>query len=232
MPFQPRAEETDEAARWLPRDSPRFEGPLEDVAMGCRQVSSATKVGISLALLMVVMAAGTSGVCSAQERGQPAFGAGLKWQSPAIQQTAGYSPSAAESSRARPATPARPGTNRIAMNDGEIVIDGGMTMFDGDPEFVGSAGLSGGTITEPCTSCRTPPWHGSVAPPACYGPGHCGPACDPCDPCHPCDPCDRPYRRSCFPRLQALFGEGYLASPMPPCEPRCRHCGAAVPVGF
>jgi hypothetical protein len=201
--------------------------------MGCRQISTAAKAGIPPALLMVVMVAGASGFCSAQEWGQLGSGVDLNWQSPAVRQTAGYSPSPAESSGTRPAIPVRPGTDRIARNEGEIVIDGGMMMFDDDPEVVGSAGLSsGGMIMEPCTSCRTPPWHGSVAAPAFRGPTHCGPACDPCDPCHPCDPCDRPYRRSCFPRLQALFGEGYLASPVPPCEPRCRHCGAPVPVGF
>lgn len=162
--------------------------------------------------------------------GSSAEAAELNWQSPVIRQTAGYQQNAPALPRQTVAS--RPGSSRIAMTDGEVIMDGGMMMFDEEPTYVGSAGISGGMMSEPCTTCRTPPWHGNVAPPVCYGPGQCGPVCDPCDPCQPCDPCDRAYRRSCFPRLQALFGEGYLASPMPPCEPRCRHCGAPVPVGF
>lgn len=176
---------------------------------------------------LFVKAQATCAVMLAVVMGGSAAAAELNWQSPVIRQTAGYQQNVPASPRQRSAS--RPGSSRIAMNDGEVIMDGSMMMLDGEPSFGGSAGMSGGMMSEPCTTCRTPPWHGSVAPPACYGPGQCGPICDPCQ---PCDPCDRPYRQSCFPRLQALFGEGYLASPLPPCEPRCRHCGMPVPVGF
>jgi len=186
----------------------------------------------SRAAVAVMMAVIFASVASGQEQVTTARSATLNWQSPAVRQTAGYRQAAPAA--AQQVGQSRPAANRIAMTEGQIVMDGGTMVFEEGGEYAGPDGISGGVMTEPCTSCRTPPWHGSVAPPICYGPGQCGPGqCGPvCDPCQPCDPCDRPYRRSCFPRLQALFGEGYLASPMPPCEPRCRHCGAPVPVGF
>jgi len=109
----------------------------------------------------------------------------------------------------------RPPT-RVAMNRDPVII-----MEDGHEdsmvEELGSAA---------CENCQTrvPPWHGNVA-----GPGACGPACDPCG-----SPSwhYRSYRPACFPRLSALMSEGYLPSPIPPCEPRCRHCGEMIEMGF
>lgn len=104
---------------------------------------------------------------------------------------------------------ARPGTAfspRMAMLDGEVIYDGNMMMDDGS------------AYGEPCQSCRNPPWHGNVA-----SPYQCGPVCD---------PCAQPHRQSCFPRLSALFSQGQIVSPIPPCNPRCQHCGAHVPIGF
>ena len=195
-----------------------------------RQVSLSAELLKAHVVLPVVVAAVLCSSASAQDHRRNAGSPALNWQSPVVRQTAGYTERG--SAAPRLAMSPQDGSTRMAMSDGEIVMDGGMMMFDEDPGFSGAAGISGGMMSEPCTTCRTPPWHGNVAPPAYCGPGQCGPACDPCEPCHPCDPCDRPSRRSCFPRLQALFSEGYLASPMPPCEPRCRHCGATVPVGF
>lgn len=195
-------------------------------------IARSASVGEALAaVLMAVLLGGLAG-------GEAAFGAessGLSWRSPAplpaaaIQQTSmqGEAVPPPRHGQTRPSYDA--GSPRMAMRGGEIVMDGDGMMFDEDSV---SLGMSGGMLSEPCTTCRTPPWHGSVAPQVCYGPGQCGPVCDPCDPCQPCDPCDAPHRRSCFPRLQALFGKGYMPYPMPPCEPRCNHCGTPIPVGF
>ncbi len=231
MPFLRLAEETSRGLVPSHATRPAY-GHFKDVAMRHRQVSHCLCAKVLKASVMrsVVVAAVLGSVASAQGRERRDEATALNWQSPVVRQTAGYAER--DVAPSRQAMPPRDASTRIAMSDGEIVMDGGMMMFDEDSGFSGAAGISGGAITEPCTTCRTPPWHGNVAPPAYCGPGQCGPACDPCDPCQPCDPCDRPSRRSCFPRLQALFGEGYLASPIPPCEPRCRHCGAAVPVGF
>jgi len=58
----------------------------------------------------------------------------------------------------------------------------------------------------------------------------------PAIPCGPeCDPCSEPQRYRlppCFPRLHALFCEGYLLSPTPPRPPRCPQCGCHIPDGF
>lgn len=80
-----------------------------------------------------------------------------------------------------------------------------------------------------------PPWHRNVRPPMC-GPRGCGPGmvCGPCvDP--GCDPCCEPECSivpPCFPRLHAMFREGYLLSPTPPRPPRCPQCGYHIPGGF
>lgn len=196
------------------------------------EISNAAAV---LAAVLVVVSFGTALLPHA------AGAAELTWTSPAPRQTPSAQPPGAiqqtsmfgrdvpppRAGQTMPAQGGSPASSRMAMLDGEVVMDGDMMMFDEDSTYVGSMGISGGVISEPCSTCRQPPWHGNVA-----GPSNCGPVCDPCQPCDPCDPCDRPHRRACFPRLQALFGEGYLPYPMPPCEPRCNHCGMPIPVGF
>lgn len=115
-----------------------------------------------------------------------------------------------------PGSPTRRVPTRVAMNGGPVMII--------DEEHGASMGEE--MVSAPCESCQTrvPPWHGNVA-----NPGTCGPACDPCG-----SPSwhYRSYRPACFPRLSALMSEGYLPSPIPPCEPRCRHCGEMIETGF
>jgi hypothetical protein len=143
------------------------------------------------------------GAARAQTEGS--FYGGTAWQL-----TAGQAAVPAPNYQVRPGSPQSP---RMAMLDGDVVMDGGVMTDSGVMMDDGS-----GIMTEPCESCRMPPWHGNVA-----SPYQCGPVCD---------PCVQPHRRSCFPRLYALFSEGHLVSPIPPCEPRCQHCGAMVQVGF
>lgn len=106
----------------------------------------------------------------------------------------------------------RPPTRVAMTNDPMTIID------DGHGEMMIESATS-----PPCATCqtRTPPWHGNVS-----APGACGAACD---------PCVRSYetcRPTCFPRLHALWSEGYLPAPIPPCEPRCRQCGTMIETGF
>lgn len=113
-------------------------------------------------------------------------------------------------------SPTRQPPTRVAMNRGPVMmIDEGH-----------GASMDDEVVSAPCESCQTrvPPWHGNVA-----APGACGPACDPCG-----SPSwhYRSYRPACFPRLSALMSEGYLPAPIPPCEPRCRHCGEMIETGF
>ena len=143
-------------------------------------------------------------------------GAVVGMQDAACAQGVAWQPTAGRAAVPAPNYQVRPGSSqspRMAMLDGDVVMDGGVMTDSGVMMDDGSE-----IMTEPCESCRMPPWHGNVA-----SPYQCGPVCD---------PCAQPHRRSCFPRLYALFGEGHLVSPIPPCEPRCQHCGAMVPVGF
>lgn len=144
-------------------------------------------------------------VSLAQGLGNASMTYGSSWQVPPPRQSAGSMSAGMAQRDARP--------TRIAMLNGDVVMDGDVIMEDGS-QFSGSMGM----MSEPCNSCRMPPWHGNVC-----GRDACGPVCEPCDPS---------YRRACFPRAHALFSKGYIASPMPPCEPRCKHCGMPVPVGF
>ena len=228
------AEETRVGAEWFPGNRPGRR-VMRGRAMSHRRVFMNADISRAGAALAAVLVAVSFGIASLPHS---AGAAGLTWTSPAPRQ-----PPAAQSSgavqqasmfgrdvpppRAGQTTPAQGGrasSPRMAMLDGEVVMDGDMMMFDESSASAGSMGMSGGMISEPCSTCRQPPWHGNVA-----SPYQCGPACDPCQ---PCDPCARPYRHACFPRLHALFGEGYLPYPMPPCEPRCNHCGMPIPVGF
>ncbi|MGA0039384.1 MAG: hypothetical protein ACO3NZ_06015 [Pirellulales bacterium] len=164
-----------------------------------------SRAGLTLVAVMALVLSGS--VSMAQGPTSPGTGFGSSWQTPPPRQSAAYGTASVSQQRA-----ARP--TRIAMLDGETVMDGDVMMMDDGSGYVGSLGMT----SEPCNSCRTPPWHGNVMDPCA-----CGPVCD---------PCDQSYRRSCFPRFNALFSKGYLPSPMPPCVPRCNHCGATVEVGF
>lgn len=110
-----------------------------------------------------------------------------------------------------------------------------ITVIEGQPEMA-AAGVAG----EGC-GCRPgqwqqPPWHGNVHA------GHCGhgPACCPGSSVYQAYPfrmlheprpaCVRPA--SPFPRLQAMWCEGYLPTPVPPAQPHCHHCGAPIEGGF
>lgn len=96
-----------------------------------------------------------------------------------------------------------------------------------------------GTATAPggdCDCVQQPPWHGSVRGPACPE----GPKCrgsnvyqaNPWAQLHwrQAGPCVK--LPPCLPRFHALMSEGYLLSPVPPTQPRCHHCGAAIEGGF
>lgn len=167
-----------------------------------------SQAGLNLVAVVALVLSGS--VSLAQGPTSPGMGYGSSWQVPPPRQAAGYGTASTSQQRA-----ARP--TRIAMLDGETVMDGDVMMMDDGSGYVGSIGMT----SEPCNSCRTPPWHGNVTDPRA-----CGPVCN------PCEPCDQSYRRSCFPRMNALCTKGYLPSPMPPCVPRCHQCGATVDVGF
>lgn len=89
-----------------------------------------------------------------------------------------------------------------------------------------------------CRNVQQPPWHASVAGPAC------GPSCHPCGVFH-ADPwgqlrAKHEAHRQCggvtlpphFPRLHAWCSEGYMPTPRPLALPRCHQCGAAIEGGF
>jgi hypothetical protein len=105
-----------------------------------------------------------------------------------------------------------------------------------EPAASGYPGDCGCRPGQPQQSWQQPPWHGNVHGSQC-GPG---PAC--CKgssvyQAHPFqqlqwkhNPCvtQPPH----FPRLHAMCREGYLPSPVPPAQPRCHQCGAAIEGGF
>jgi len=100
----------------------------------------------------------------------------------------------------------------------------------------GQPGDCGCRPGQPQQSWQQPPWHGNVQA------GQCGarPACcrgSSVYQAHPFQqlqwkhsPCvtQPPH----FPRLHAMCREGYLPSPVPPTQPRCHQCGAAIEGGF
>jgi len=100
----------------------------------------------------------------------------------------------------------------------------------------GQPGDCGCRPGQPQQSWQQPPWHGNVQG------GQCGAAQPSCRgssvyQAHPFQqlhwkhsPCVTlpPH----FPRLHAMCREGYLPSPVPPVQPRCHQCGAAIEGGF
>lgn len=108
-------------------------------------------------------------------------------------------------------------------------------MMDEQPMAVADPGAGEGC------GCRQgqwqqPPWHGNVNAGHCGQPAACCPGSSvyqayPFRQLHaPRPPCVRPP--SLFPRLHALWCEGYLPSPIPPAQPRCHQCGAPIDGGF
>jgi len=97
----------------------------------------------------------------------------------------------------------------------------------------GDCGCRGG---QPQQSWQQPPWHGNVRG------GQCGAAQPQCRgssvyQAHPFQqlqwkhsPCVTlpPH----LPRLHAMCRDGALPSPVPPAQPRCHQCGAAIVGGF
>jgi hypothetical protein len=83
---------------------------------------------------------------------------------------------------------------------------------------------------------QQPAWHGNVHA------GHCGPrpACCPGSSVYQAYPFrmlhePRPAcvkTPSAFPRLHAMWCEGYMPTPIPPAQPHCHHCGAPIEGGF
>ena len=87
-----------------------------------------------------------------------------------------------------------------------------------------------------CRGVQQPPWHGTVRD------GQCGvqqPHCRGSN-VYQAHPFQQLHSRPtgcvtlppCLPRLHALCREGYLPSPIPPRQPRCHECGAAIEGGF
>ena len=89
---------------------------------------------------------------------------------------------------------------------------------------------------QPQQSWQQPPWHGNVRGNQCGAPQACCRGSNVYQ-AHPFQqlqwkhsPCVTlpPH----FPRLHSMCREGYLPSPVPPAQPRCDQCGAAIQGGF
>jgi hypothetical protein len=101
------------------------------------------------------------------------------------------------------------------------------------PGQQGDCGCRGG---QPQQSWQQPPWHGNVRANQCGAPQACcrGSSVYQANPFQQLQakhsPCVTlpPH----FPRLHAMCREGYLPSPVPPVQPRCHQCGAAIQGGF
>jgi hypothetical protein len=101
------------------------------------------------------------------------------------------------------------------------------------PGQSGDCGCRGG---QPQQSWQQPPWHGNVRGNQCGAPQACCRGSNVYQ-AHPFQqlqwkhsPCvtQPPH----FPRLHSMCREGYLPSPVPPAQPRCHQCGAAIQGGF
>ncbi len=101
------------------------------------------------------------------------------------------------------------------------------------PGQQGDCGCRGG---QPQQSWQQPPWHGNVRGNQCGAPQACCRGSNVYQ-AHPFQqlqwkhsPCVTlpPH----FPRLHSMCREGYLPSPVPPAQPRCHQCGAAIQGGF
>ena len=101
------------------------------------------------------------------------------------------------------------------------------------PGQQGDCGCRGG---QPQQSWQQPPWHGNVRGNQCGAPQACCRGSNVYQ-AHPFQqlqwkhsPCVTlpPH----FPRLHSMCREGYLPSPVPPVQPRCHQCGAAIEGGF
>jgi hypothetical protein len=101
------------------------------------------------------------------------------------------------------------------------------------PGQPGDCGCRGG---QPQQSWQQPPWHGNVRSNQCGAPQACCRGSNVYQ-AHPFQqlqwkhsPCVTlpPH----FPRLHSMCREGYLPSPVPPVQPRCHQCGAAIQGGF
>lgn len=87
-----------------------------------------------------------------------------------------------------------------------------------------------------CRTAQQPPWHGNVRGSQCGA----GQACCRGSSVYQAHPFQQLHSRPtgcvtlppCLPRLHALCREGYLPSPIPPRQPRCHQCGAAIEGGF
>ncbi len=100
----------------------------------------------------------------------------------------------------------------------------------------GAAGDCGCRGGQPRQSWQQPPWHGNVRGNQCGEPQACcrGSSVFQANPFQQLH-----WKHSgcvtlppCLPRLHALCREGYLPSPVPPVQPRCHQCGAAIEGGF
>ena len=100
----------------------------------------------------------------------------------------------------------------------------------------GQPGDCGCRSGQPQQSWQQPPWHGNV-----HG-GQCGSraACCRGSSVYQAHPFQQLHAKHSpcvtlpphFPRLHAMCREGYLPSPVPPVQPRCHQCGAAIEGGF
>ena len=97
----------------------------------------------------------------------------------------------------------------------------------------GDCGCRGG---QPPQSWQQPPWHGNVRGNPCgEQPSTCrGSSVFQAHPFQQLNAKHSPCVTlpPCLPRLHAMCREGYLPSPVPPVQPRCHQCGAAIEGGF
>jgi hypothetical protein len=100
----------------------------------------------------------------------------------------------------------------------------------------GQPGDCGCRSGQPQQSWQQPPWHGNVRANQCGAPQACCRGSSVYQ-AHPFQQLQAKHSPCVtlpphFPRLHAMCREGYLPSPVPPVQPRCHQCGAAIEGGF
>lgn len=100
----------------------------------------------------------------------------------------------------------------------------------------GGAGDCGCRTGQPQQSWQQPPWHGNVRGNQCGAVSACCRGSNVYQ-AHPFQQLQQKHSGCvtlppCLPRLHALCREGRLPSPIPPVQPHCHQCGAAIEGGF
>jgi len=100
----------------------------------------------------------------------------------------------------------------------------------------GQSGDCGCRTGQPQQSWQQPPWHGNVRGNQCGAVSACCRGSNVYQ-AHPFQQLQLKHSGCvtlppCLPRLHALCREGRLPSPVPPVQPHCQQCGAAIEGGF